>query len=92
MFARAESCVYYQDMTMEGDMLRDLIYRLGIRAVARECGVYPGAVRYWAEHGLPDAPGHAKKRQRYERVLARMAGMRVGELRDMIRQEEGQAA
>mgnify|MGYP003927572129 CR=1 FL=1 len=77
---------------MEGDMLRDLIYRLGIRAVARECGVYPGAVRYWAEHGLPDAPGHAKKRQRYERVLARMAGMRVGELRDMIRQEEGQAA
>ena len=73
-------------------MLRDLIYRLGIRAVARECGVNPGAVRYWAQSGLPDAPGHAKRRQRYERVLARMAGMKVGELREKLAEEEGQAA
>ena len=73
-------------------MLRDLIYRLGIRAVARECGVNPGAVRYWAQSGLPDAQGHAKRRQRYERVLARMAGMKVGELREMLAEEEGRAA
>lgn len=73
-------------------MLSDLIYNLGVRAVARECGVNPGAVRYWARHGLPDAPGKIKRRRGYERGLAKLAGMKVGELREMITEEEAAKA
>lgn len=71
-----------------------IITQLGVRRVARECGVTSPTVCTWKEQGLPRRSGESmdKRRAHYERVIARMAGMKVGELRAWLAEEEAQAA
>lgn len=69
--------------------LKELIDQLGTNRVARACGVTDVAVVHWKRKGLPQRKGKAQvKRAHYERVIAKMAGMRVGELRQMLAEEE----
>lgn len=74
--------------------LSDIITQLGVRRVARECGVTSPTVCAWKEYGLPRRSGESmdKRRAHYERVIARMAGMKVGELREWLAEDEAQAA
>jgi hypothetical protein len=70
-------------------MLREIINSIGTNRLARECGVTDVAVVSWKQNGLPTSNGNAQKRRaHYERVIARMAGMRVGDLRELIAKEE----
>lgn len=70
--------------------LKDIINSIGTNRLARECGVTDVAVVHWKRNGLPSRPGRAQKRRaHYERVIARMAGMKVGELRELLAEEEG---
>lgn len=69
--------------------LKELIDQLGTNEVARKCGVTDVAVVYWKRNGLPRRNGKAQvRRAHYERVIAKMAGMRVAELRQMLAEEE----
>lgn len=69
-------------------MLRELILGLGLRNVARATGTTPGTVWYWCHYGLPSRRGDAERRAQYERDIAKLAGMRVGDLRKQIAEEE----
>lgn len=70
-------------------MLRQLINDLGVRKVAARCGVDRTAVLYWCRKDrLPMRNGDAERRAHYEREIAKLAGMRVGELRKMLAEEE----
>jgi len=75
-------------------MLRELIMGLGLRNVARATGTTPGAVWYWCNYGLPSRRGgDVERRAKYERGIAKLAGMKVKDLRKQIaEEEEGQAA
>lgn len=69
-------------------MISNIINSIGVRRLARECGVDPAAVMKWKRRGLPSRAGTAKDRARYERAMARLTGMKVRELRERIAEEE----
>ncbi|RUR26815.1 hypothetical protein ELY33_17050 [Vreelandella andesensis] len=72
-------------------MLKEIIDSIGTNRLARECGVTDVAVVSWKQKGLPVRRGNAQKRRaHYERVIARMAGMKVGELRELLAKEEAE--
>lgn len=71
--------------------LKNIINSIGTNRLARECGVTDVAVVSWKQNGLPTRSGNAQKRRAYyERVIARMAGMKVGELRELVAKEEAE--
>jgi len=72
--------------------LESILRDIGLAKVGRACGVRHQAVMYWCRVGLPSRPGDAARRAEFERIIARMAGMKVGELRSIIAKEEGRAA
>lgn len=69
-------------------MLRELILELGLREVGRATGATPGTVWYWCHKGLPSRRADADRRAQYERDIAKLAGIKVGELRKQIAEEE----
>lgn len=74
-------------------MLRELIMGLGLRKVARATGTTPGTVWYWCHYGLPSRRGgDVDRRAQYERDIAKLAGIKVGELRKQIAEEEAAKA
>lgn len=73
-------------------MLQDIIRQVGVRTVARECGVDHAAVLYWCREGLPKMKAHRERRAHYERCIAKLAGMKVGELRKRIAESESAKA
>lgn len=73
--------------------LKEIINSIGTNRLAREAGVTDVAVVVWKQRGLPKRKGNAQKRRaHYERVIARMAGMKVSELREVIAKEEAEGA
>ena len=73
-------------------MLEELIDELGVMNVARACEAHHQAVCYWKACGLPSRRGDAKRRAHYERCIAKLAGMKVGDLRRMLAEEEAAKA
>lgn len=73
-------------------MISNIINNIGVRRLARECGVDPTAVMKWKQRGLPSRSGTAKDRAHYERVIAKLAGIPVAELRKKIKESEKQVA
>lgn len=71
-------------------MLKDVIETLGGAQVAKACGVTPGAVSHWKRQGyLPGrGPRIDRRGARYEKKIAKLAGITVGELRDWIERKE----
>lgn len=70
--------------------LSQIINDIGTCRLARHCGVTDVAVVHWKTKGLPSRKGRAQERRaRYERVIARLAGMKVAELRELLAEEEG---
>jgi len=68
-------------------MLEKIIREIGLCRVADECGVNHRAVAYWIEQGrLPKRHADAARRARYERIIARLAGMKVDVLRKQLKE------
>jgi len=68
-------------------MLEKVIREIGLCRVADECGVNHRAVGYWIEQGrLPNRYADRTRRAQYERIIARLAGMPVGELRKQLKE------
>lgn len=70
-------------------MLADIITELGTVRVAKACGVTKGCVSQWKRAGrLPGRGNRPDYRgDRYEKRIAKLAGLTVAELRERI--EEG---
>lgn len=74
-------------------MLSEIIRDIGICRVAKACGVYHRSVVYWCERErLPGRQADAARRAHYERCIAKLAGMKVGELRKRIAESEAAKA
>jgi hypothetical protein len=74
-------------------MIDTLIDNLGTRNIARACGVSPACVTRWKYYGLPNRTGRVQgRRTHYEKVLAKMAGMKVKELRQALAEKEQEVA
>lgn len=74
-------------------MIAQIINTIGTTRVARACGVTPACVSIWKKKdGLPARTGSVEdRRAHYERVIARLAGMPVKELREQLQEESGQS-
>ncbi len=73
-------------------MLKTVVETLGGKEVAKACGVTPGCVSIWKKKGhLPGRGPVADRRgDFYEKRIAKLAGMKVSELREWIAQEEAE--
>lgn len=71
-------------------MLTDVIETLTGSKVAKACGVTPACVSHWKKNGYLPGRGPRKDRRGdfYEKRIARLAGMKVSELRAWIDQQD----
>lgn len=68
-------------------MLKTTIMNIGLRKVARACGVRPSTVEYWCKKGrLPEREAFADNRARYERIIAKLEGIPVAEFRKKVKE------
>lgn len=69
-------------------MFVELIENLGTLRVARACGVSKGLVSIWKRNGTLPYTRPGWRTAKYERAIARLAGIPVSELRQMMREDQ----